>query len=248
MAARGRRPDWWCGTCSRMTFGSKDECKCGAKNPVPRTSITSTPRESKNDWPCPSCGYVVFGSKSVCFKCKARRPGTTEPVPSAPTSDTARTWRCMECGCTANASVVDVCVQCRGKRGFWHCHTCNFDVFASKASCGKCNGKRPIDGAVTTSPDAQVTVAWKCANCNTGQPEANKYCSACGGSRAGAGEGGEAPCVVCQDAPREALLQHAGDVGHKCVCMDCASALTGINAVCPICRAPITGVIRAFDA
>jgi hypothetical protein len=244
--SRGPRTTWWCPDCKITMFGCDDQCyRCK------RCRVTD--REGKRDWYCNECHFVVYGHKDYCSKCKSRRPGAPEAVPApttpTPTSNAARTWRCMECGCTANASTDDVCTQCRGKKGFWRCHTCNFDVFASKAACGKCGGKRPIDGAVAaTSPDAPAPVAWKCANCNVGQPEANKFCSECGGSRAGAGDGGEAPCVVCQNAPRQALLQHAGDQGHRCVCMDCASALVGMNAPCPICRAAVTGVIRVFDA
>ena len=53
-------------------------------------------------------------------------------------------------------------------------------------------------------------------------------------------------CVVCLDAPRNALLLHSGEVGHMCCCMDCAQILKARGDSCPLCRQHIDSVIRAF--
>ena len=47
-------------------------------------------------------------------------------------------------------------------------------------------------------------------------------------------------CVVCMDAPRNALLLPCG---HVHTCMDCVSQFQ--RRACPVCRAPIQRVIRA---
>ena len=51
----------------------------------------------------------------------------------------------------------------------------------------------------------------------------------------------DSECVICCDAPKVATLVH-GDSGHFCCCLACARRLD----CCPICRQPISMVIRQF--
>lgn len=52
-------------------------------------------------------------------------------------------------------------------------------------------------------------------------------------------------CVVCIEEEVGAVLYQCG---HMCTCARCAHALLGRRAKCPICRAPIRDVVRAFIA
>ena len=54
-------------------------------------------------------------------------------------------------------------------------------------------------------------------------------------------------CCVCLDAGNDTVLCHAGGVGHKCVCHECASVLQKEGQDCPLCRAPITAVCKVWD-
>jgi hypothetical protein len=58
--------------------------------------------------------------------------------------------------------------------------------------------------------------------------------------------GEDRTCVVCLTAPRDAGLVHGGTV-HICCCRDCAEMLQKRGQGCPMCRAPIDVVLRAFS-
>jgi hypothetical protein len=257
MASSGKRwrSDWRC-RCGEKVFGSKDRCfKCHSRRPSspprspPSKRVDRGDRDTSKDWTCAQCHFVVWGGKP-CRKCGARPPGSVGEVAAASSSaSVAVAWRCMQCG--FDNSKGDHCEMCRTKRGYWRCGTCEFDVFANKRACFKCGTKRPIDGERAVAADASsvlgsaAVVAWKCPNCDAGQPEANKFCAACGSTRAG--EGGSERCVVCMDGPQDTLLKHDGGQGHKCVCMACANVLYDAGDACPMCRGVILEVIRAFD-
>ena len=52
-------------------------------------------------------------------------------------------------------------------------------------------------------------------------------------------------CRICMDAPKDHMLMPCN---HLCVCVECASALKGSNDACPICRKPVSGYARVYDA
>lgn len=54
-----------------------------------------------------------------------------------------------------------------------------------------------------------------------------------------------AECIICLSAPVQATFIH-GDTGHTACCMPCAQALKQRGAVCPVCRQPVSAVIRNF--
>ena len=55
------------------------------------------------------------------------------------------------------------------------------------------------------------------------------------------GSTGSSICVVCFDAPRDAVLMPCG---HADLCMACAKQVARTNALCPICRAPIAQALQ----
>jgi len=58
----------------------------------------------------------------------------------------------------------------------------------------------------------------------------------------GGGAGSE--CTVCYERETDCVLYSCG---HMCLCYDCALTLyRGGRGLCPICRAPIRDVIRAY--
>nr|CAG4643097.1 EOG090X03H5 [Ilyocryptus agilis] len=60
--------------------------------------------------------------------------------------------------------------------------------------------------------------------------------------QAGGGVGSE--CTVCYERETDCVLYSCG---HMCLCYDCALTLyRGGRGICPICRAPIRDVIRAY--
>ena len=52
-------------------------------------------------------------------------------------------------------------------------------------------------------------------------------------------------CVICSDGVIDSVVYHCG---HMCVCMACGLELKGQGLKCPICRAPITDIIRAYSS
>lgn len=50
-------------------------------------------------------------------------------------------------------------------------------------------------------------------------------------------------CVICSDGVIDSVVYRCG---HMCVCMACGLELKGQGLKCPICRAPITDIIRAY--
>ena len=50
-------------------------------------------------------------------------------------------------------------------------------------------------------------------------------------------------CVICSDGVIDSVVYRCG---HMCVCMACGLELKAQRLKCPICRAPITDVIRAY--
>ena len=52
-------------------------------------------------------------------------------------------------------------------------------------------------------------------------------------------------CVICSEASIDSVVYRCG---HMCVCMPCGLELKAQALKCPICRAPITDVIRAYSS
>jgi len=50
-------------------------------------------------------------------------------------------------------------------------------------------------------------------------------------------------CTICMEAPIDSLLYACG---HMCTCSACGRSLLASGIPCPICRAPIRDVVRAF--
>jgi hypothetical protein len=52
-------------------------------------------------------------------------------------------------------------------------------------------------------------------------------------------------CVICSEASISSVVYRCG---HMCVCMQCGLELKAQGLKCPICRAPITDIIRAYSS
>jgi hypothetical protein len=52
-------------------------------------------------------------------------------------------------------------------------------------------------------------------------------------------------CVICSEASITSVVYRCG---HMCVCMQCGLELKAQGLKCPICRAPITDIIRAYSS
>ncbi|XP_038046154.1 nuclear transcription factor Y subunit beta-like isoform X2 [Patiria miniata] len=53
----------------------------------------------------------------------------------------------------------------------------------------------------------------------------------------------EGQCVICLEKSVDAVLYQCG---HMCCCLSCGLRLKGMGSHCPMCRAPIRDVIRAY--
>jgi E3 ubiquitin-protein ligase Mdm2 len=54
-------------------------------------------------------------------------------------------------------------------------------------------------------------------------------------------------CVVCFKEPINSTIVH-GETGHVCCCVACAKRLQAMRQPCPLCREPISAVVRNFHA
>lgn len=52
-------------------------------------------------------------------------------------------------------------------------------------------------------------------------------------------------CVICSEGTIDSVIYHCG---HMCTCMACGLEMKSKALKCPICRAPITDVIRAYTS
>ena len=66
----------------------------------------------------------------------------------------------------------------------------------------------------------------------------------------GQGSGGVEPqvvdsgnCAICSEAGIDCVLYRCG---HMCVCVACGLELRAQGLKCPVCRAPIVDIVRAF--
>jgi hypothetical protein len=53
----------------------------------------------------------------------------------------------------------------------------------------------------------------------------------------------EGQCIICLERSVDAVLYQCG---HMCCCLSCGLRLRSMGAHCPMCRAPIRDVIRAY--
>ena len=53
----------------------------------------------------------------------------------------------------------------------------------------------------------------------------------------------DSQCLICLDKSADSVLYQCG---HVCVCYGCGMELKARNAHCPVCRAPIKDIIRAY--
>ena len=50
-------------------------------------------------------------------------------------------------------------------------------------------------------------------------------------------------CLICLDNHSDSVLYRCG---HMCVCFPCGRHLMDRGAKCPVCRAPIVDIVRAY--
>jgi len=52
-------------------------------------------------------------------------------------------------------------------------------------------------------------------------------------------------CLICLDKPVDTVLYQCG---HMCLCYGCGMQLKQRGAHCPVCRAPIRDIIKAYHS
>lgn len=113
------------------------------------------------------------------------------------------------------------------KPGDWTCSKCQFNVFGSKAECGKCGTANPW----------MRRGDWACSECKYNNFANRETCLRCKRARPDPKQ----ECVVCRT---EAPTHAPAGCGHRCLCEKCAGLMKG--KPCPMCRKPITNYIRVY--
>jgi len=53
----------------------------------------------------------------------------------------------------------------------------------------------------------------------------------------------EGKCIICLEGEADAVFYRCG---HLCTCYTCALRMKGDSGNCPVCRAPISDILRAY--
>ena len=198
----------------------------------------------EGDWDCPKCKSIVFKSKKYCIKCKIDKDGLKAPF---------------------NSQYND-----------WRCLSCNDLQFAKNYNCRKCGTPKHKEGSnkpinlenTIIEPDANHNAYntktgfviklgdWLCPMCGDHQFAKNTKCRKCNAYNPNItlSKNNESnttdnnnECVVCMARPKSILFRHTGKTdGHLCCCEPCGKDLFKNGKECPICRLPISELIKAF--
>ncbi|KAG0223041.1 hypothetical protein BGW42_006161 [Actinomortierella wolfii] len=138
-----RPGDWTCNMCQFVNFASRRAClKCNS--PAPDGAVpTQQSNIPSGDWVCPNgrCSFRNYSSRTQCLRCGTTRPGVSNsggPVPS-PLHHSNHSTHHHPYGGGGHSH--------HGFRpGDWNCPNCNFQNFASRTVCMKCNTPSPLQG------------------------------------------------------------------------------------------------------
>ncbi len=173
-----------------------------------------------NDWKCPKCNYIIFKSKQYCMKCRVDRNGIS---------------------CSNNNIFND-----------WKCSKCNDIQFAKNKNCRKCGTPKPNVTHIYSRSD------WTCLNCGDHQFAKNIKCRKCNANKPEIPtipiESNQIPtlkedneCIICMTNIKNVVFRHNDKTdGHLCCCETCAYELFSQRKNCPICRSPISELIKIF--
>lgn len=151
---RTLRPgDWNCPSCKFYNYASRRTCyKCNTENPSPSPAALNQPappssgahhshpsqRFTPGDWICPnySCGFHNYASRLQCHKCQTPRPPSTSGPPPSYSHPSAAPPMHGGYGRPPPPAF---------RPGDWYCPnpSCNFQNFASRSICFKCQTPRP---------------------------------------------------------------------------------------------------------
>ncbi|KAG0255527.1 hypothetical protein DFQ27_006213 [Actinomortierella ambigua] len=141
-----RPGDWACNMCQFVNFASRRAClKCNSAAPD-----GAVPSQQSNipsgDWVCPNgrCSFRNYSSRTQCLRCGTTRPGVSGsggPVAS-PLHHSNHSSHHHPYGGGGGGG---------GHHGYrpgdWNCPTCNFQNFASRTVCMKCNTQSPLQNS-----------------------------------------------------------------------------------------------------
>jgi rubrerythrin len=110
--------------------------------------------------------------------------------------------------------------------------------------------------------EEEPSTEWTCTQCTLRNHDDLGICAACGNKKTLkssssniiplSNSGGYAlisppsDCVICMDAPRDAVIVHGSDAHHVC-CMSCAKTLIRSRQSCPVCQRNIEKVLNYFS-
>jgi hypothetical protein len=98
------------------------------------------------------------------------------------------------------------------------------------------------------SDDIDPTVTGKRLKLACDEVQCSLMCnSTCGSSSSNIDVTGENSdsCIICLSRPKDASVVH-GRTGHQVTCLACAKKLCQYGLPCPVCRLPITSIIRNY--
>jgi hypothetical protein len=128
---------WTCAVCGMGNSTAIKTCArqgCDQWRPM-SSAFAVTARQG--DWLC--CGVHNFASRTECMKCgrsklQQQQQPSSMPEYDAPPTAPAKVLVVERSSSSSNGG---------GRRPDWHCVRCNYTIFGSKPSCGKCGTRNP---------------------------------------------------------------------------------------------------------
>ena len=229
--------------CRNSEFDICRECFQGSKYPLHDHTLKpfrSTIIYDGRGWICDSCGKRGESHSKFAWHCEECEfdacPDCVKNVIQSPLHSHPLVFEEQVCA----LDIIDWekfrCDYCKHKcTAVYHCFTCQFDI------CGRCFNEAVTAGRAISPPTRSPTTPLLHHNNNSpllseeedpDEPLENIPDTA--------------RCKICFSKRAIAIFIH-GSTGHNFACMSCAYSIFRSDGKCPVCREPVSTIVRHYS-